>query len=50
MYGMLGPDGRNANFGAFAMGTLLTAAPTVAICRWLQKYVVRGLTAGSVKG
>jgi arabinogalactan oligomer/maltooligosaccharide transport system permease protein len=50
MYGMLGPDGRDVNFGAFAMSTLLTAVPTVGVFLWLQKYIVKGLTAGAVKG
>ncbi|GAA0975317.1 ABC transporter permease subunit [Acrocarpospora macrocephala] len=50
MFGMLGNDVRNANFGMFAAGTLLTAIPTVGVFLWLQKYIVSGLTAGAVKG
>ena len=40
----------NANFGMFAAGTLLTALPTVVLFFAVQKYIVGGLTAGSVKG
>ncbi|MFI6993402.1 sugar ABC transporter permease [Nonomuraea wenchangensis] len=50
MYGMIAGDHRNANFGMFAAGTLLTAIPTVGVFLWLQKYIVSGLTAGAVKG
>lgn len=50
MFGLLGPDSRNANFGIFAAGTLLTAIPTVGVFLWLQKYIVSGLTMGAVKG
>jgi arabinogalactan oligomer/maltooligosaccharide transport system permease protein len=50
MFGMLGPDSRNVNFGAFAAGTLITAVPTVTIFFWLQRYIVSGLTLGAVKG
>jgi arabinogalactan oligomer/maltooligosaccharide transport system permease protein len=50
MYGMIAGDQRNANFGMFAAGTLLTAIPTVGVFLWLQKYIVSGLTAGAVKG
>ncbi|MFE3450018.1 sugar ABC transporter permease [Nonomuraea sp. NPDC059194] len=50
MYGMIGGDGRNANFGMFAAATLLTAVPTVGVFLWLQKFIVSGLTAGAVKG
>ena len=50
MFGLLGPDSRNSNFGIFAAGTLLTAIPTVSVFLWLQKYIVSGLTMGAVKG
>ncbi|MEV4114575.1 sugar ABC transporter permease [Nonomuraea sp. NPDC049695] len=50
MWGMIAGDHRNANFGMFAAGTLLTAIPTVGVFLWLQKYIVSGLTAGAVKG
>ncbi|HEX6498320.1 MAG TPA: sugar ABC transporter permease [Micromonosporaceae bacterium] len=41
---------RDANFGMFCVGTLLTAVPTVLVFRFLQRYIVSGLTAGAVKG
>lgn len=49
MYGLVAGE-RNANFGIFAAGTLLTAVPTVAVFQFLQRYIVSGLTAGAVKG
>ncbi|WP_336922071.1 sugar ABC transporter permease [Aquipuribacter sp. SD81] len=39
----------NAQWGFFAAGSLLGAIPAVLLFLWLQKYVVSGLTAGSVK-
>lgn len=50
MWGLLGPDSRDANFGMFAAGTLITAVPTVGVFLWLQRYIVSGLTMGAVKG
>ena len=49
LYGLIAGE-RNANFGAFAAGTLLTAIPTVVLFFSLQKYIAGGLTAGAVKG
>jgi len=49
LYGLIAGE-RNANFGMFAAGTLLTAIPTVVLFFSLQKYIVGGLTAGGVKG
>jgi arabinogalactan oligomer / maltooligosaccharide transport system permease protein len=49
LYGLIAGE-RNANFGAFAAGTLLTAVPTVILFFSLQKYIAGGLTAGAVKG
>jgi arabinogalactan oligomer/maltooligosaccharide transport system permease protein len=49
MYGLVAGE-RNANFGMFAAGTLLTAIPTVILFYSLQKYITGGLTAGAVKG
>ncbi|NUR70639.1 MAG: sugar ABC transporter permease [Hamadaea sp.] len=49
LYGLVAGE-RNANFGMFAAGTLLTAVPTVGVFLYLQKYIVNGLTAGAVKG
>jgi len=39
-----------ANWGPFAAGSILLSVPIVVIMLSLQKYIVSGLTAGSVKG
>ena len=49
LYGLIAGE-RNANFGMFAAGTLLTAIPTVILFYSMQKYIVGGLTSGAVKG
>ena len=49
LYGLVAGE-RNANFGLFAAGTLLTAVPTVLLFFYFQKYIAGGLTAGAVKG
>ncbi|MFY1652167.1 sugar ABC transporter permease [Solwaraspora sp. WMMB762] len=49
MYGLVAGE-RNNNFGIFAAGTLLTAVPTVLVFQLLSRYIVSGLTSGSVKG
>jgi len=49
LYGLVAGQ-RDANFGIFAAGTLLTAIPTVLLFFSLQKYIAGGLTAGAVKG
>lgn len=49
LYGLM-QDERNANFGMFAAGSLLTAIPTVVLFQFLQRYIVSGLTVGAVKG
>jgi len=49
LYGLIA-DKRDTNFGSFAAGTLLTAVPTVILFYSLQRYIIGGLTAGSVKG
>jgi arabinogalactan oligomer/maltooligosaccharide transport system permease protein len=41
---------RNANFGMFSAGSLITAVPTVVLFQFLQRYIVSGLNAGAVKG
>jgi arabinogalactan oligomer / maltooligosaccharide transport system permease protein len=41
---------RDANLGVFAAGALLTAIPVVALFQFLQRFIVGGITAGSVKG
>jgi arabinogalactan oligomer/maltooligosaccharide transport system permease protein len=38
------------NWGPFAAGALLAAVPVVILFLFLQKFIVSGLTAGSVKG
>lgn len=42
-------DERNAPWGLFAAGAVLAAVPIIALFMFLQKYIVSGLTAGSVK-
>ncbi|MFI2752436.1 sugar ABC transporter permease [Cellulomonas sp. P22] len=39
-----------ANWGLFAAGAVISAVPVLALFLYLQKYIVGGLTAGSVKG
>jgi len=39
-----------ANWGPFAAGSLIATIPLVAIFLSLQKYIIGGLVAGSVKG
>ncbi|MBC7291433.1 MAG: sugar ABC transporter permease [Actinotalea sp.] len=39
-----------ANWGQFAAGAVLAAIPVLLLFLFLQKYIVGGLTAGSVKG
>lgn len=43
-------DQLSANWGLFAAGAVISAIPVVALFIFLQKYIVSGLTAGSVKG
>lgn len=38
------------SWGVFAAGAVLGALPVVVLFQYLQKYIVGGLTAGSVKG
>jgi len=38
------------NWGAFAAGSIIASIPIVIIFLSLQKYIISGLTAGSVKG
>jgi len=40
----------DANWGLFAAGAVISALPVLALFLCLQKYIVGGLTAGSVKG
>jgi arabinogalactan oligomer/maltooligosaccharide transport system permease protein len=39
-----------ANWGLFAAGAVISTVPVLALFLFLQRYVVGGLTAGSVKG
>lgn len=39
-----------AHWGLFAAGAVLTSLPVMALFYFLQRYLVGGLTAGSVKG
>lgn len=43
-------DQLSANWGLFAAGAVISAIPVVLLFIFLQKYIVSGLTAGSVKG
>lgn len=40
----------SAQWGLFAAGAVLTSIPVMALFYFLQRYLVGGLTAGSVKG
>lgn len=40
----------DANWGQFAAGAVISAVPVLILVLALQKYIVGGLTAGSVKG
>ena len=43
-------DPRSSNWGVFAAGALLASIPMVILFQFLQRYIVGGLTSGSVKG
>ena len=40
----------DANWGLFTAGAVIAAVPVLVLFLFLQKYIVGGLTAGSVKG
>ena len=42
-------DQTNTNWGLFAAGAVISAIPVILLFLFLQKYIVGGLTAGSVK-
>ena len=42
--------GFQQQWGYFAAGSIIVSAPVVALFLYLQRYLVSGLTAGSVKG
>lgn len=46
----LAADERTAPWGVFAAGAVVAAVPVILLFLLLQKYIVGGLTAGSVKG
>ena len=48
LYGIISGDQSN-NLGLFAAGSVLIAAPAVALFLYLQRFVTAGLSAGSVK-
>jgi arabinogalactan oligomer / maltooligosaccharide transport system permease protein len=48
LYGIIESD-RSNNLGVFAAGALMTALPVVLLFQYLQRHIVGGLTAGSVK-
>jgi len=41
---------RSEDWGVFAAGAVLAALPVMALFLYLQRYIVSGLSAGSVKG
>jgi len=49
LFGLLDSD-RTNNLGIFAAAAVLTAIPVVLLFQYLQKFIVGGITAGSVKG
>ena len=49
MYGWVSQQ-LNANWGLFAAGSVIAALPVLLLFLSLQRYIVGGLTAGSVKG
>ncbi|NJC23595.1 arabinogalactan oligomer/maltooligosaccharide transport system permease protein [Arthrobacter pigmenti] len=49
LYSYVGQQ-RSENWGVFAAGAVLAAVPVMALFLYLQKYIVHGLAAGSVKG
>lgn len=49
LYGVLNSDKSN-NLGWFCAAALVLSIPVVLLFQWLQKYIVGGITAGSVKG
>lgn len=49
LFGILDAD-RSNNLGIFAAASIVTAVPVVLLFQYLQRFIVGGLTAGSVKG
>lgn len=48
MFGIIAGD-RSNNLGVFAAGSVMIALPVLVLFLYLQKFIVGGLTAGSVK-
>jgi arabinogalactan oligomer/maltooligosaccharide transport system permease protein len=48
MFGIIAGD-RSNNLGVFAAGSVMIALPVLLLFMYLQKFIVGGLTAGSVK-
>ncbi len=48
MYGWVS-DQLSANWGLFAAGAVIAALPVLILFLFTQKYIVGGLTSGSVK-
>ena len=49
LYGLLDAD-RTNNLGIFAAAAVLTSIPVILLFQYLQRFIVGGITAGSVKG
>jgi arabinogalactan oligomer / maltooligosaccharide transport system permease protein len=49
LYGFVGQE-YGQRWGPFAAGSLMAAVPVTALFLFLQRWIVSGLTAGSVKG
>jgi arabinogalactan oligomer/maltooligosaccharide transport system permease protein len=49
LFGLIDAE-RNANLGVFSAGALLMALPVILLFQYLQRFIVGGITAGSVKG
>lgn len=48
MFGIIAGD-RSNNLGVFAAGSIMIAAPVLLLFLYLQRFIIGGLTAGSVK-
>lgn len=49
LFGLVSGE-HNTDYGEFAAGSLLAGLPVIFIYLYLQKFLVKGLTAGAVKG